>query len=173
MTSGNCLSQHFHIGKFDAAANGNPTRQASDLGAGRFEVLADSQGRGITFSVRICGQNDFFDLPFTHSLKEGRHRRGINTLAFVRDDLAAKDMTVLLAVNTKFKAGPDPNPLVMQVVEAQKQVAETLPRCDYVDTSAASVANAAHFDAPGTLDVGRRFAEGLLAAEATQTGAIP
>lgn len=84
----------------------------------------------------------------------------------LRGDLAAKDMTVLLAVNTKFKANPDPNPLVLQVVEAQKQVAETLPRCDYVDTSAATVANTAHFDAAGTLDVGRRFADALLAAEA-------
>jgi len=35
-----------------------------------------------------------------------------------------------------------------------------------VDTSAATVANAAHFDAAGTLDVGRRFAEALRAAEA-------
>lgn len=75
-------------------------------------------------------------------------------------------MTVLLAVNTKFKANPDPNPLVLQIVEAQKQVAETLPRCDYVDKSAATVANAAHFDTAGTLDVGRHFADALLAAEA-------
>lgn len=87
-------------------------------------------------------------------------------LKAIRGDLAAKDITVLVAVNTNFKANPGPNPFVTKVIEAQKQVAETLPRCDYVDTSSATVANAVHFDAAGALDVGRRFAAALLTAEA-------
>ena len=40
------------------------------------------------------------------------------------------------------------------------------PRCAYVDTASATLANSAHFDTAGTLDVGRRFAEALLAFEA-------
>jgi hypothetical protein len=96
-------------------------------------------------------------------------------LKALRGDLAAKDMTVLVAVNTKFKANPGPNPFVTKVIEAQKQVSETLPRCDYVDTSAATIANAVHFDAAGTLDVGRCFAEALLSAERSvpSAGAAP
>jgi hypothetical protein len=95
-----------------------------------------------------------------------------NLEAFIRalrGDLAAKDMTVLLAVNTKFRANPATDPMVARIVEAQRRVAAAMPRCEYVDTSAATVANAVHFDAAGTLDVGRRFAEALVAAEAANT----
>ena len=40
------------------------------------------------------------------------------------------------------------------------------PRCAYVDTAGATIANTAHFDTAGTLDVGRRFAEALVKFEA-------
>jgi len=128
-------------------------------------ALAAGREQGLVFRLRallwVQGESD--------ATPQDAKAYAANLEALVkalRGDLAAKDMTVLLAVNTKFKANPDPNPLVLQVAEAQKQVAETLPRCDYVETSTATVANAAHFDAAGTLDVGRRFAEALLAAEA-------
>ena len=88
----------------------------------------------------------------------------------IRGDLAAKEMAVLLALNTKFKANPRPDPLVGKVAEAQRHLAEKLPRTAYVDTSSATVANAVHFDAPGTLDVGRRFATALLEVEQRPKG---
>ncbi len=88
-------------------------------------------------------------------------RAMINAL---RRDLNAPDLPALTAVNTRFGGGR--NKFVPTIVEQQKQLAATDPRCEYVDTSSATIANGAHFDSKGTLDVGRLFAEALLRAEA-------
>lgn len=85
-------------------------------------------------------------------------------IAALRRDLGAPKLPVLMAFNTHFR-GND-RPLLKAVVNAQRLVASDDPHAAYVDTSAATLANAAHFDAPGTLDVGKWFAEALLELEA-------
>lgn len=94
-------------------------------------------------------------------------------IAALRRDLGAPDLPVLMALNTRFGGGA--NQGVAVVVDAQREVASKDPRAVYVDTREATIANNAHFDAPGTLDVGRWFADALLTLEdrslapATQT----
>lgn len=80
-------------------------------------------------------------------------------LAALREDVGVVDLPVFLALNTNF-LGPD-DPGVAEIVETQKRLAALDSRVDYVDTSRASVANRVHFDAAGTLDVGRWFADAL------------
>ena len=86
-------------------------------------------------------------------------------LQSLRADLGAPDLILLLGVNTRFGNGK--NALMPKVVEAQKEVAATLPRARYVDTAGAETLppSHTHFTAVGTLEVGRRYAEALLAAE--------
>ncbi len=88
----------------------------------------------------------------------------------LRRDLNAPELPVLMALNTRFGKGK--NPGVAAVANAQRLVASQDERAMYVDTAAATVANGAHFDAPGTLDVGRWFAEALLALEGEGTLAV-
>ncbi len=78
-------------------------------------------------------------------------------IASLRRDLAAPDLVVLLAVNTRFGMGK--NPYVADIVDAQREVAAADPLCTYVDTARATIANGAHFDAQGTRDVGRWLAD--------------
>jgi len=89
-----------------------------------------------------------------------------NMLNRLRSDLSAPDMVLLLGVNTRFGNGG--NAFMPRVIEAQKEVAATLKHTSYVDTNGAETLppSHTHFTAPGTLEVGRRFAEALLAAEA-------
>jgi hypothetical protein len=84
-------------------------------------------------------------------------------IASLRTDLAAPDMTALLAVNTRFGGGK--NAHMPKIVEAQQAVAAKTPRCAYVDTADCTIANTAHFDSPGTLDAGRRMADALAKVE--------
>lgn len=81
----------------------------------------------------------------------------------LRKDLNAPRLPALVAVNTKFGGGK--NPFMPVVIEQQKLAGSFDPRCEYVDTSGASVANNVHYDAKGTLEVGRLFAETLLHLE--------
>ena len=62
--------------------------------------------------------------------------------------------------NTKFGYGA--KEWVPKVVEAQRIAAVRDPLVDYVDTSAAAIANAAHYDTEGTLFVGELFGKALL-----------
>ncbi len=89
-----------------------------------------------------------------------------NMLIRLRADLAAPDMILLLGVNTRFGNGK--NTFMPLVIEAQKKVASTLSRASYVDTEGAETLppSHTHFTALGTLEIGRRFAHALLAAEA-------
>ena len=61
--------------------------------------------------------------------------------------------------------GEPDNPMVLKIIEAQKELAAKDPFCVYVDTSGAGLANTAHFDAAGTLEIGRRYAEAILKHE--------
>jgi hypothetical protein len=83
-------------------------------------------------------------------------------IAALRKELPAPQMIALVGVNTRFGNG---GPAMAAVVQAQKSVAKTTLRVRYVDTTGASIANTAHFDAEGTLEVGKRFADALLAFE--------
>jgi len=84
----------------------------------------------------------------------------------LRSDLGAPDMILLLGVNTRFGNGK--NTFMPAVIEAQKEVASTHTRARYVDTEGADTLppSHTHFTPQGTLEVGRRFAEALLATEA-------
>lgn len=86
-------------------------------------------------------------------------------LQSLRADLGAPDLILLLGVNTRFGNGK--NAFMPKVVEAQKEVAAALPRARYVDTAGAETLppSHTHFTAVGTLEIGRRYAEALLAAE--------
>ena len=87
----------------------------------------------------------------------------------LRSDLASPDMVLLLGVNTRFGNGG--NAFMPRVIESQKEVASTLRRTSYVDTAGAETLppSHTHFTAQGTLEVGRRFAEALLAVEASSS----
>lgn len=82
-----------------------------------------------------------------------------------RADLAAPELVLLLGVNTRFGNGR--NGYLPQVVGAQKEVASSRHRAAYVDTAGAETLEPSHthFTAAGTLEVGRRFAEALLAMD--------
>ena len=67
-------------------------------------------------------------------------------------------------MNTQFGLGK--NTHMPAIVEAQQQVGAADPQAAYVDTASATVINPFHFDAAGTLDVGRRFAQALFKLEA-------
>jgi hypothetical protein len=81
----------------------------------------------------------------------------------LRADLGAPRLFVLMGLNDRFKGPDDPSTKI--VVAAQKDVGRELAHCIYVETAGASLANRYHFDAAGNLDVGRRFALALIAAE--------
>ncbi len=68
-------------------------------------------------------------------------------------------MYALLGVNTKFQSSS--LPMMKEVIEAQKAYCESDPLAGYVDTANVTIANPYHFDAAGTIEVGRRFATAL------------
>ncbi|TWU41835.1 hypothetical protein Poly41_01270 [Novipirellula artificiosorum] len=78
----------------------------------------------------------------------------------LRKDLATPNLWVMLGVNTRFGGGH--NPFMPKIVAAQQAVAHLDPHVQYVDCDGASIANHAHFDGQGTLQVGTRFANTLL-----------
>lgn len=80
-------------------------------------------------------------------------------LKVLREQLDAPELPTRIAVNTKFGNGK--NAFMPAIVKAQQDYAATDPYTVYVDTSAAPIANAAHYDTQGTLLVGQLFAESL------------
>ena len=78
-------------------------------------------------------------------------------LTAIRRELDAPKLAALIAVNTKFLEGR--NQFMPAIIEQQKLAASFDPRWEYVDTSAATIANQVHYDSKGTLEVGRLFAE--------------
>ena len=83
----------------------------------------------------------------------------------LRADLNAPEMMALVGVNTNFGAGK--NAFMPVIVQQQQDLAKNLPHCTYVDTSGVTYANGAHFDTKSTIEIGRRFANALIAADAS------
>ena len=90
-------------------------------------------------------------------------RRMAHMIANLRKDLGAADLAAMLAVNTQFGLGKREH--MPAIVKAQQVVAKKDARAVYVDTGKATIANAAHYDTQGTLDVGKWFAEALIKLE--------
>jgi len=86
----------------------------------------------------------------------------------VRRDVGDPNLSVLLAVNTRFNEGK--NDYMKAIVAAQQAVAASDPHCVYVDTAAAEIVNAYHFSGKGTLQVGKWSAEALLELERESKG---
>jgi lysophospholipase L1-like esterase len=84
-------------------------------------------------------------------------------LTAIRKELDIPKLAALIAVNTRFLEGR--NQFMPAIIEQQKLAASFDPRWEYVDTSAATIANQVHYDSKGTLEVGRLFAESLLRIE--------
>ncbi len=129
-------------------------------------AIAAAKAQGITLRLSallwVQGESD------ANAQLAPRYEQALgDMIAAVRQDLAAPELIVLLAVNTHF--GNDKNEFVPKIVEAQQALARKDARCLYVDTATATIANAAHYDTAGTLDVGRRFADGLLKFKAKPT----
>jgi hypothetical protein len=130
------------------------------------EALRLAQQKGVTLRPRafvwVQGESDA-------NAKDGPVYAGnlSKMLGKLRSDLNAPDMILLLGVNTRFGNGK--NTFMPEIVEAQKEVASKLARAGYVDTAGAETLppSHTHFTPQGTLEVGRRFAEALLAKEAT------
>jgi len=87
-------------------------------------------------------------------------------LTKLRADLDAPDLVLLLGVNTRL--GDGKNPHMPAIIAAQEALAETMPRCAYVDTAGAETLppSHTHFTAAGTIEIGKRYAAALLAEEA-------
>lgn len=147
----------------DAGANGACYRA---LVTETKAAIAAAKAQGTTLRLRalvwVQGESDASagGVP-TYEKKLG------DMITALRKDLDAPQLIALLGINTHF--GGDKNEFVPKIVEAQKALASKDPRCTYVDTATATIANAAHFDTAGTIDVGNRFAEALIKLEAKQT----
>ncbi|MFZ9400267.1 MAG: sialate O-acetylesterase [Opitutales bacterium] len=127
-------------------------------------ALAAAQAKGVTLRPRafvwVQGESD------ANAKDSSVYAANLTKmLQSLRADLSAPDLILLLGVNTRFGNGK--NAFMPKVVEAQKEVAATLPRARYVDTAGAETLppSHTHFTAVGTLEIGRRYAEALLAAE--------
>ncbi len=126
-------------------------------------AIAAAKAQGITLRLRalawVQGESD------ANANAAPRYTQALgDMIAALRKELDAPQLVALVAVNTQF--GGCKNAFMPKIVEAQQALAAKDPRCAYVDTASATLANSAHFDTAGTLDVGRRFAEALLAFEA-------
>ncbi len=130
-------------------------------------ALADAKQKGVTLRPRalvwVQGESDANakDAPvYAANLTK--------MLSQLRTDLNAPELILLLGVNTRFGNGK--NTFMPQVIEAQKQVAAEMHRARYVDTTGAETLppSHTHFTPGGTLEIGRRYAEALLAAESSK-----
>jgi hypothetical protein len=131
-------------------------------------AIASASGQGLTLRPRafvwVQGESDANakDAPAYAANLSAMLQR-------LRADLNAPDLILLLGVNTRFGNGK--NAFMPKVIAAQKEVAAALPRARYVDTAGAETLppSHTHFTAVGTLEIGRRYAEALLAAETALT----
>lgn len=125
--------------------------------------IADARNHGIVMKPRalIWVQGESDANARNASAYAGLMRAMI---AALRKDIQAPDLAVLTAFNTR--CGGDHNLFVARIVAAQKEVAATDARCLYVDTSKEPVANRAHFNTQGILDMGTLFAKAWLQLQA-------
>ncbi len=101
-------------------------------------------------------------------LAQGYAKALARMIAALRRDLNAPQMHAVLALNQQFGGGK--NESVPVVAAAQRSVAEADPLNRWVDSSAATTANNAHFDAQGILAVGHWMGAALLALETAHSG---
>lgn len=126
-------------------------------------AVAAAQAQGITLRPRalawVQGESD------ANATAAPRYTQALgDMIAALRKELNAPQLIALVAVNTQFGGGK--NPFMPKIVEAQQALAVKDPRCAYVDTAGTPIANNAHWNSAGTLDVGRKFAEALVKFEA-------
>lgn len=128
-------------------------------------ALAAANAQGITLRlwalVWVQGESDATKAAAPEYAKNLAH-----LLARLREDLAAPQLLALVGVNTHF--GNDKNLFMPEVVAQQRALARMDSLSRYVDTEGAEtlLPSQTHFTAKGTLEIGRRFAAELLAAEA-------
>jgi hypothetical protein len=127
-------------------------------------AIAAAKTKGVTLRLRalawVQGESD------SNAKDAPNYEKALGgMIAALREDLDAPRLIALLAVNTRF--GNDKNPFVPKVIEAQRALAAKDKRCAYVDTAGAEtlLPSRTHFTTAGTLEVGRRFANALLAVE--------
>jgi hypothetical protein len=125
---------------------------------------AAARAQGVTLRLRalvwVQGESDA-----TQAAAPEYARQMAHVLACLRRDLAAPQLLALVGVNTHF--GNDKNPHMPVIVAQQRTLAALDPFSRYVDTEGAEtlLPSQTHFTAKGTLEIGRRFATALLAAE--------
>lgn len=128
-------------------------------------TLGSPDGRPIRVHALIWVQGESDAGP---TLARGYAEALTEMIEQLRRDLDAPAMHAVLALNQNFGGGK--NPSIPVVAAAQRSVAAADPLCRWVDTAAATTANNAHFNAAGTLDVGRWMGAALLALEAAHSG---
>ncbi len=125
-------------------------------------AIAAAKEQGITLRPRafawIQGESD------ANANDAPKYARTLGEMVqSLRAELNAPQLIALVAVNTKFGNGT--KEFMSEIVAQQQRMAAADPRAVYVDTSHATIANSAHFDTKGTLEVGRLMAEALFTVE--------
>jgi hypothetical protein len=127
-------------------------------------ALAAARAQGIALRLRalvwVQGESDA-----TKAAAPEYAKNLAQLLTRLRRDLEAPQLIALIGVNTHFGNGKNPHMPV--IVAQQRALAAMDPLTRYVDTEGAEtlLPSQTHFTAKGTLEIGRRFATALLAAE--------
>ncbi len=125
-------------------------------------AYAAAKTQGVALRIRalvwVQGESD------ANEQDAPNYEKALGTMiAALRNDFKAPRLVALLGINAQFGGGK--NAFVPKVIEAQKALAKKDSRCAYVDTAGLGIANEAHFNTAGTLEMGKRFAEALLKVE--------
>ncbi|QDT33505.1 GDSL-type esterase/lipase family protein [Thalassoglobus polymorphus] len=133
-------------------------------------AIAAAKEQGITLRPRafawIQGESD------ANASDAPKYARTLGEMVeSLRAELNAPQLIALVAVNTKFGNGT--KEFMPEIVAQQQRMSAADPRAVYVDTSHATIANSAHFDTKGTLEVGRLMAEALFTVESKLSPAQP
>lgn len=144
---------------WDPSGTGNRGACYRSLVSETKAAIKAAKAKGINLRLRalvwVQGESD------ANKIHSAVYEKNLGTmLESLRKDLNAP---TLLGLNTHFGNGK--NDFVPKIVETQKGLASHNVYCDYVNTSKADLANAAHFNTKGTLDVGVFFADALMKTE--------
>jgi len=125
-------------------------------------AYAAAKAQGVTLRIRalvwVQGESDATEQDAPN------YEKALGAMiAALRNDFKAPRMIALLGINAQF--GGAKNAFVPKVIEAQQALGKKDPRCAYVDTAGLGIANEAHFNTAGTLEMGKRFAETMLKVE--------
>ena len=134
-------------------------------------AIEKAKAQGITLRPRALvwcqGESDTSNEPGTTE----RYRESLETMiAALRKDLEAPELIALLGLNSRFGNRwariSSPRPAVENIRQAKIQIAEKSEYAEFVDDWGCKAVNIAHFGSEGTLELGKRYAEALLQAEA-------